>query len=407
MRKIDKKLNLAKANLLTEQRYLASKGFESENLDEEYYDSLGEPTDGKYVDASELVGQELFFHTNRTNRNAKRNGMIGTYGVTSTGRKAGKAELLYTNEVKVVNAKFQASEKATERTQATGDRTVHAGVTGRVVPLDGMGSGIPADFNPFGENPVPWFFLKDDKEKKEIVSADEVYFLATEGGDWKFLVKNPVYGKRKLPSEADKQTSMEFPTEEPELAEDVEFLESPMINDLVIVKTQSEYILVNRLDNTIEAQLGPIDAYFSKEHLCSTALRLHSELFESYENVYTGGGKIIGPLSACKKGGLEEEVLDEERNPKQDTYFETLSEALDAVREYAAKLGFEVDEKDMWTYFGTGGIGYGETEKANIRLLKNGQPILDGRGKEANRYIRVSIYRMDSGRYELTKYKTF
>jgi len=90
-----------------------------------------------------------------------------------------------------------------------------------------------------------------------------------------------------------------------------------------------------------------------------------------------------------------------------DTYFETLSEVLDAVRQKAAQLGFEVDEQTIWTNFGTGGISY-ETEKsANIPLLQNGEPILDKRGNEANRYIRVSIYRMTSGRYELTMYKTW
>jgi hypothetical protein len=90
-----------------------------------------------------------------------------------------------------------------------------------------------------------------------------------------------------------------------------------------------------------------------------------------------------------------------------DTYFETLSEVLDAVRQKAAQLGFEVDEQTIWTNFGTGGISY-ETEKsANIPLLQNGEPILDKRGNEANRYIRVSIYRMPSGRYELTMYKTW
>lgn len=90
-----------------------------------------------------------------------------------------------------------------------------------------------------------------------------------------------------------------------------------------------------------------------------------------------------------------------------DTYFETLSEALDAVRQKVEQLGFEVDEDAMFTQFGTGGIPY-ETEKsANIPLLMNGEPILDKRGREANRYIRVSIYRMSSGRYELTMYKTW
>jgi hypothetical protein len=88
-------------------------------------------------------------------------------------------------------------------------------------------------------------------------------------------------------------------------------------------------------------------------------------------------------------------------------YFETLSQALDVVREYATKLGYEVNEQDMWYQFGTGGIGYEESKSANIGLLKNGEPILDKRGKEMNRFIRVSIYRMPSGKYELTMYKTF
>jgi hypothetical protein len=255
MRRFDKKYNIQKANLLSEQRYLESKGVIKENLDEEYYDSLGEPTEGKYVDADELVGQKLFFHTNRTNRNNKRNGMIGIYGVTRTGKKGSKPEGLYTNEVQLVDAKFQASEKATERTQATGDRTVHAGVEGTVVPLGSMPSGIPADFNPFGENPVPWFFLIGDKEKKEIVSASGVYFLATEDGKWKFLVKNPVFGERKLPSEADKQTSLEFPEDEPKLAAELtendrgisyEFYYDGIVNDNHIVyntidKIKDEY----------------------------------------------------------------------------------------------------------------------------------------------------------------------
>lgn len=105
-----------------------------------------------------------------------------------------------------------------------------------------------------------------------------------------------------------------------------------------------------------------------------------------------------------KKGFLG--LFEVDKNPS-DTYFETLSETLDAVRQKAAQLGFEVDEQTIWTNFGTGGIPY-ETEKsANIPLLQNGEPILDKRGKEANRYIRVSIYRMPSGKYELTMYKTW
>ena len=92
---------------------------------------------------------------------------------------------------------------------------------------------------------------------------------------------------------------------------------------------------------------------------------------------------------------------------QSDTYFETLSTALDAVRAYAESNGYTLDEDDIQFQFGTGGISYGQTKSSNINLLKNGQPILNKRGQEMNRAVHVSIYRMDSGTYELTVYKTF
>lgn len=88
------------------------------------------------------------------------------------------------------------------------------------------------------------------------------------------------------------------------IKEEIGLLSSPEFSDLIIVRTDTEFILVNKQDNTIEAQLGPIGVFKSKEHLCDTALRLHGELFEGFDNVYHGGGDIIGPLSACNKGSL-------------------------------------------------------------------------------------------------------
>ena len=82
---------------------------------------------------------------------------------------------------------------------------------------------------------------------------------------------------------------------------------------------------------------------------------------------------------------------------QSDTYFETLSGALDAVRERVAKKGFTVDEEEMFTQFGTGGIAYLQTKRANIPLLKAGIP-------QRNRSVTIAIYRMDSGQYELTAY---
>ena len=90
-----------------------------------------------------------------------------------------------------------------------------------------------------------------------------------------------------------------------------------------------------------------------------------------------------------------------------DTYFETLSAALDHVRGMAEKMGYELDEDEVKFQFGTGGIPYEKNKSATILLLKDGEPIMGKSGKQLNRAIRVSIYRMGSGRYELTAYKTF
>ena len=90
-----------------------------------------------------------------------------------------------------------------------------------------------------------------------------------------------------------------------------------------------------------------------------------------------------------------------------DVYFDTLHGVIEYMEKYAENLGFELDQEEVGFQLGTGGISYGNTKSTNIPLLKNGEPILDKRGKVANRAIHVSIYRMDSGKYELTIYKTW
>ena len=57
---------------------------------EEMFYSSRKDVEG-YVDADSLVGQRLWFHTNRTHRNNGWNGMIGIYSCTRSGRKTGLA----------------------------------------------------------------------------------------------------------------------------------------------------------------------------------------------------------------------------------------------------------------------------------------------------------------------------
>jgi hypothetical protein len=95
----------------------------------------------------------------------------------------------------------------------------------------------------------------------------------------------------------------------------------------------------------------------------------------------------------------ETEIAEAPVPQQNDTYFETLSAALDAVRERVAKKGYSVDEDAVFQQFGTGGISYGQTKRATIPLIniKTGLP-------EKRRSVTVAIYRMDSGKYELTAY---
>ena len=160
-------------------------------FEEVYYDSRKE-VEG-YVDSNDLVGQRLWFHTNRTHRNNEWNGMIGIYDTTRSGRKTGLAGK-YTNEVRLKSPIFfQTSESGARNIKEVGDRKLIAGVSGVVVPTDNTTSGmIKITYNPFD---VAYFHEIGDEEKKEIVSASEVYFNASEDGNWEIWVKDPIYSK--------------------------------------------------------------------------------------------------------------------------------------------------------------------------------------------------------------------
>jgi hypothetical protein len=158
-------------------------------FEEVYYDYRKE-VEG-YVDANDLVGQRLWFHTNRTHRNNGWNGMIGIYDVTRSGRKEGLAGR-YTNEVRISEPIFfQTSEAGGESIKDTGKRILIAGVSGVVIPTNNDTNGmIQVTYDPFGSG---YFHIISDEEKKEIVSAEEVYFNATEEGQWYIWTKNPKF----------------------------------------------------------------------------------------------------------------------------------------------------------------------------------------------------------------------
>jgi RNA polymerase sigma-70 factor (ECF subfamily) len=164
---------------------------------EEYYESR-KPVDG-YVDGDDLVGQHLWVHTNRTHRNRGWNGMIGIYDVTQIGKQKSKSGGRYTNEIRLKSPiYFQTSDSGAKRIQKSledGDvnRQLIAGVSGIVIPTKGSLSGFEEiTYSPFTTG---YFYNLSDEDKKEIVGASEVYFRATEDGQWLILAKDIEYSE--------------------------------------------------------------------------------------------------------------------------------------------------------------------------------------------------------------------
>ena len=95
-------------------------------------------------------------------------------------------------------------------------------------------------------------------------------------------------------------------------------------------------------------------------------------------------------------------------NPKSqvqeasDTYFKTASEASEYAKKQAEKKGFQVDEDDWQSQIGMGGRynrmrpSVGKTHSFSIGLTKNGKP--------QKKSLNISLYGMDSGKYELIHY---
>lgn len=85
----------------------------------------------------------------------------------------------------------------------------------------------------------------------------------------------------------------------PKTLKEIEFADTVGMEGLDIVQSEDKYILVNKNNNTIEAEISPVKLVSSKEDLCRRAFGVYNDLFEFKSNVYSGNGKTIGPLSSC------------------------------------------------------------------------------------------------------------
>jgi hypothetical protein len=65
---------------------------------------------------------------------------------------------------------------------------------------------------------------------------------------------------------------------------------------------------------------------------------------------------------------------------------------LESAEEYAASKGYVVNFESITPEH----VAYGQTVKYSVELMKDGAP--------ARKMLQISLYRMESGKYELTNY---
>lgn len=78
-------------------------------------------------------------------------------------------------------------------------------------------------------------------------------------------------------------------------------------------------------------------------------------------------------------------------------YYETHAEAIDALDAALYEAGTVLDPNWQDEVHNRGHIAYGTTQTFDW-------PIIEARGKRTRKYFHAAIYRMESGRYEVTSY---
>ena len=175
---------------------------------EAYYESLKPPRvvptapEAAYVEGDELIGQRVWVHTNRTNRNEGRNGMVGIYKSSPRGTRVG-SPIAYTNVIRLEPPiRFQSSETGAKQIVKTGKRTLVAGVSGVATNTNEVDPATLSEFEEVSFHPaVGHFFRVTDSGQEEVLSGEEIYFHASEAGDWKLMVRGAVLASSVVPEE--------------------------------------------------------------------------------------------------------------------------------------------------------------------------------------------------------------
>lgn len=111
---------------------------------------------------------------------------------------------------------------------------------------------------------------------------------------------------------------------------------------------------------------------------------------------------VVSALAGRPGNPVQKKIIKQFSESINEDYYKSASDAADAARKYAEKKGFEIDEDDWQTQIAMGGKhnrlrpGVGKTHSFSVGLTKNGKP--------QRKALNISLYGMDSGKFELTTY---
>jgi hypothetical protein len=92
------------------------------------------------------------------------------------------------------------------------------------------------------------------------------------------------------------------------------------------------------------------------------------------------------------RAGKDGKVFEGRAGFQQETYFDTQAGALESAEEYAKHKGFVVN----WESITPEHVAYEQTVQYSVELMRDGMPV--------KKMLQISLYRMPSGKYELTNY---
>jgi hypothetical protein len=173
----------------------------------------------------------------------------------------------------------------------------------------------------------------------------------------------------------------------------VNYVDSNFVNDCKGKIPLSDLVHVGMGDFILKTPHGDIEFDRVSEQFDGMSGRAHR---------MTGDKELMDMLFKKMKARVVHSESVNEASNNDDTYFDTTSEAVTYAKTQAEKRGFEIDENDWHSQITMGGKynrtrpGVGKTNSFSVGLLKGGKP--------QRKNLNISIYGMESGKFELTYY---